>query len=110
MPSPSGLVNLPVQCVGQVLYQPQKQAALYRCHAMHLRSRRQLTARNAATPQKHQVRAEKGQHNDYCITTVKEQAAEHRKRVLSKISSSGMLFIKVRVSGYSKTALSLIYL
>lgn len=106
MSGPSGLMNLSGRCVGQVLYQPKKHFALYRCHARH---RRQLNVRRAATLQKHQIRAEEGQRNSYNLNSVKKQAAEHRKRVLSKLSSSGMLFIKVRVSGCLKSAPAVLY-
>ena len=102
MPGPTGLVNLPDRCVGQVLYKAKKRFALYRCHAIHLRPRRQLNARRASTLQKLQVHAEEGHHNGYRLTSVKEQAAEHRQRVLSKVNNSGMLFIKVRVRGCLK--------
>lgn len=104
MPGPCGLVKLPVRCVGQVLYTPKKQSVWRSCHATHLRPRRPLNVRSAITLTKQQVHAEEGQLNKYRLTSVKKQAAEHRKRILSELNSSGILFVKVHVSGCLETA------
>lgn len=98
MPCPSGFVSLPLSCAGQAMRCPLGQTFLHRCHAARFRPRGQHSVRSATTFKKHQVQAEEGPLNGYRLPSVKKQAAEHRQRVLSKLGSSGMLFIKVRVT------------
>lgn len=94
MPCPSGFVSLPLACAGQAIRCPLGQTCLHRCHAARFTPRRQLSVRSATTLKKHQVQAEEG----YRLPSVKKQAAEHRQRVLSKLGSSGVVFVKVRVT------------
>lgn len=86
---------LPVRGVVQVLRCPIGHYVSHRSHSVHVGLPRQVNVRQKPT-KTFRVHAQE-QRACYRLTSVKEQTAEHRKRVLSKLDKSGMLFAMVRV-------------
>lgn len=87
-----------IRCVVRNLPCPNGHSASDKSPLLHVRPRRQLNSKKAGSLRVHQVHAEAAeeQRGYLRLPSVQEQAAEHRKSVLSNLSKSGMLFVVVR--------------